>query len=131
MSQINVMRRVDQWLFFSRLTKSRSLAGRLVTSGKVRLNKEKLVKPSQTVKVGDVITAMINNRVRIIRVEALGTRRGPASEAQLLYTDLTPEEKKSDKGRLMVANSPSRPKGMGRPTKKDRRRIDSLKSYTS
>ena len=130
MSQTNLTRRVDQWLFFSRLTKSRSLAGRLVTTGKVRLNKEKLVKPSQTVKEGDVITAMINNGVRIIRVEGLGTRRGPASEAQLLYTDLTPEQKKHDKGRLVVANSPSRPKGMGRPTKKDRRRIDSLKSYT-
>ena len=131
MSQTNLTRRVDQWLFFSRLTKSRSLAGRLVTTGKVRLNKEKLVKPSQTVKEGDVITAMINNKVRIIRVEALGVRRGPASEAQLLYTDLTPKEEKGDKGRLVVANSPSRPKGMGRPTKKDRRRIDSLKSYTS
>ena len=130
MSQTNLTRRVDQWLFFSRLTKSRSLAGRLVTTGKVRLNKEKLVKPSQTVKEGDVITAMINNKVRIIRVEALGVRRGPASEAQLLYTDLTPKEEKGDKGRLVVANSPSRPKGMGRPTKKDRRRIDSLKSYT-
>ena len=130
MSQTNLTRRVDQWLFFSRLTKSRSLAGRLVTTGKVRLNKEKLVKPSQTVKEGDVITVMINNGVRIIRVEGLGTRRGPASEAQLLYTDLTPEQKKHDKGRLVVANSPSRPKGMGRPTKKDRRRLDSLKSYT-
>ncbi len=130
MNQTLLTRRVDQWLFFSRLTKSRSLAGRLVTTGKVRLNKEKLVKPSQTVKVGDVITAMINQRLRVIQVEALGHRRGPASEAQLLYTDLTPKEEKGDKGRLIVANSPSRPKGMGRPTKKDRRRLDSLKSYT-
>ena len=131
MNQTLLTRRVDQWLFFSRLTKSRSLAGRLVTTGKVRLNKEKLVKPSQTVKVGDVITAMINQRLRVIQVDALGHRRGPASEAQLLYTDLTPKEEKGDKGRVIVANSPSRPKGMGRPTKKDRRRIDSLKSYTS
>ena len=130
MNQTLLTRRVDQWLFFSRLTKSRSLAGRLVTTGKVRLNKEKLVKPSQTVKVGDVITAMINQRVRVIQVDALGHRRGPASEAQLLYTDLTPKEEKGDKGRVIVANSPSRPKGMGRPTKKDRRRLDSLKSYT-
>ncbi len=130
MNQTLLTRRVDQWLFFSRLIKSRSLAGRLVTTGKVRLNKEKLVKPSQTVKVGDVITAMINQRLRVIQVEALGHRRGPASEAQLLYTDLTPKEEKGDKGRLIVANSPSRPKGMGRPTKKDRRRLDSLKSYT-
>ncbi len=130
MNQTLLTRRVDQWLFFSRLIKSRSLAGRLVTTGKVRQNKEKLVKPSQTVKVGDVITAMINQRLRVIQVEALGHRRGPASEAQLLYTDLTPKEEKGDKGRLIVANSPSRAKGMGRPTKKDRRRLDSLKSYT-
>ena len=120
-------RRIDQWLFFTRLTKSRSFAGRLVETGKVRINKEKISKPSQTVEVEDVITAMINHRLKVVRVEALGSRRGPASEAQCLYTDLTPREEPAKKGRLIVANSPSRPKGMGRPTKKDRRMMDSLK----
>ena len=120
-------KRIDQWLFFTRLTKSRSLAGRLVEAGKVRINKEKISKPAETVKVGDVVTAMINHRLKVVRVEGLGARRGPACEAQGLYTDLTPVEEPNKRGRVILANSPSRPKGMGRPTKKDRRMMDSLK----
>jgi len=129
MSQQSCNRRIDQWLFFSRLTKSRSLAGRLVVSGKIRINKEKVNKASQLVHEGDVITALLNKQVRIIRIDALGTRRGPASEAQLLYTDITPKEENKKVGRFIGGHSPSRPQGMGRPTKKDRRKIDSLKPY--
>lgn len=120
-------RRIDQWLFFTRLTKSRSLAGRLVEAGKIRINKEKITKASETLKIGDVVTAMINRNLKVVEVLDLGQRRGPASEAQTLYADLTPKTDKAKKGRLLLANSPSRPQGMGRPTKKDRRMIDSLK----
>lgn len=130
MSKSLAQRRIDQWLFFTRLSKSRSLAGRMVEAGKVRVNKEKINKPAQTVQVGDVITAMINHNLKVVRVEGLGTRRGPASEAQALYADLTPETKKPAKSGRIVLTSPTRPKGMGRPTKKDRRRLDSLKRYT-
>ncbi len=129
MSPQNCNRRIDQWLFFSRLTKSRSLAGRLVVTGKIRINKEKVNKAAQLVHEGDVITALLHKQVRIIRIDALGTRRGPASEAQLLYTDITPKEENKKKGRFIGGSSPSRPQGMGRPTKKDRRKIDSLKPY--
>lgn len=131
MSKVQGTRRIDQWLFFTRLIKSRSLAGRLVTSGKIRVNKEKISKPALSVQEGDVITAVINHRLLVVRVEALGTRRGPASEAQTLYSDLTPKPKSRDKGSLYTGISPSRPKGMGRPTKKDRRQLDSLKRHTS
>lgn len=130
MTQQHLQRRIDQWLFFSRLIKSRSIAGRLIEAGKVRVNKEKVTKTSQGVREGDVITAMINQKLRIIKVEGLGVRRGPALEAQLLYTDLTPKDEPSKKGRVIGTSSPSRPKGAGRPTKKDRRKIDSLKLFS-
>ncbi len=130
MTQSNPNRRIDQWLFYSRLIKSRSLASRMVEAGKIRINKEKINKASQAVQVGDVITAMIHQRLRVIRIEALGSRRGPAEEAQGLYTDLTPKEVSPLKNKRFDGVSPSRPKGMGRPTKKDRRKLDSLKHHT-
>ena len=120
-------RRVDQWLFFARLCKSRSLAGRLVEAGRIRINREKVTKPAALVHQGDVITAMINQKLRIVEVVELGARRGPAAEAVGLYSDLTPKEETPRKGRLIGATSPSRPKGAGRPTKKDRRKMDLLK----
>lgn len=120
-------RRIDQWLFYARLTKSRSLAGRLVAGGKVRLNKVKVSKPSQLVHEGDVITAMLNHNLIILKILGLGTRRGPASEAVLLYENLTPPEEPKYKPGKFSAKTPSRAKGMGRPTKKDRRKLDSIK----
>lgn len=130
MTKATAQRRIDQWMFFSRLMKSRSLAARLVETGRVRVNKEKVKKPSSMLSKGDVITAMFGQKLRIIQVDELGSRRGPAVEAVLLYTDLTPKEESSKKGRFIGGSSPSRPKGMGRPTKKDRRRMDSLKLYS-
>ena len=129
MIKTNAGRRIDQWLFFTRLCKSRSLAGRLVETGKIRVNKEKVNKPAQLVHEGDVITAIINRKLWVVEVVALGTRRGPASEAQQLYTDKTPQTPLEKKTPPIAAFTPTRPKGMGRPTKKDRRKIDSLKPY--
>lgn len=129
MVKTNAGRRIDQWLFFTRLCKSRSLAGRMVETGKIRINKEKVNKPAQLVHEGDVITAIINRRLWVVEVVALGTRRGPASEAQSLYIDKTPQTPVEKKTPAIDAFTPTRPKGMGRPTKKDRRKIDSLKPH--
>ena len=82
--------RLDKWLWHARLVKSRTLASRLVTEGKVRVNREKVTKPAYSIKPGDVITAAIHARIRVLRVLHLGARRGPASEAQALYEDLSP-----------------------------------------
>lgn len=127
MSKDVTERRIDQWLFYSRLVKSRSLAGRLVEAGKLRVNKVKVSKPSSLVRKGDVLTSMINRDLRVIEILELGVRRGPASEAQELYKDITPKEAPRSKPGKFTAKTPSRPKGEGRPTKKDRRKYDSIK----
>jgi ribosome-associated heat shock protein Hsp15 len=62
-----------------------------VQSGKVRLNGERVSKPARSVGVGDVLTFSQGRVVRVVRVEGIGARRGPAAEAQMLYTDLSPE----------------------------------------
>lgn len=113
--------RIDKWLWFARAVKSRTSAAALVTAGKVRINRVRCEKSSQAVRLGDVVTVAIGPRVRVLEVAALGVRRGPASEAQGLYRDLTPPP--------VPATEPTmrRDPGTGRPTKRDRREMDRLK----
>src|SRR6478672_3967667 len=83
--------RIDKWLWFARIIKSRTLAVQLVVEGKVRVNRVKASKPSQTVRVGDVLTVTLRGRVDILQVLAPGERRGPPEEARRLYEVLSPE----------------------------------------
>jgi ribosome-associated heat shock protein Hsp15 len=117
--------RIDKWLFFARVVKSRSLAAKVVQAGRVRLNRDKIDLPSQQIKPGDVLTITLERRVIVYRVLDPGTRRGPAEEARTLYEDLTPPAA-SEGGTLPDAIVSVRPQGSGRPTKKDRRRMDAL-----
>lgn len=80
--------RIDKWLWFARMVKTRTLAAAIVSQGQVRLNKVKVGKPAQEVGPGDIITLAAHGRVRVIKVLAIGARRGPASEAQALYEDM-------------------------------------------
>lgn len=80
--------RIDRWLWFARFVKTRALAQRLVSGGKVRVNHSKLTKPSQTVSPGDIVSFMVHNRIHAVRVLEIGTRRGPAPEARQLYADM-------------------------------------------
>lgn len=80
--------RLDKWLFFARLVKSRTLAQGLIAAGHVRINREKTDNPAKAIRVGDVLTLVLGRTVRVIEIRALGTRRGPAPEAQALYRDL-------------------------------------------
>ncbi|HYM32634.1 MAG TPA: RNA-binding S4 domain-containing protein [Candidatus Cybelea sp.] len=80
--------RIDRWLWFARLCKSRSLAARLCEDGYVRLNRIAVAKPAATVKPGDVLTLPQGTRIRVVRIVALGNRRGPPAEARALYEDL-------------------------------------------
>lgn len=79
--------RIDQWLWFARFVKSRSLAARLCGAGIVAINGVAVKKPNQTVRVGDVVVFPQGGWQRTVRVIALGVRRGPAVEARLLYDE--------------------------------------------
>lgn len=116
--------RVDKWLWQARFFKTRSLAAELVITGRLRINGEHATKPSQAVRPGDVLTFPQGRRVRVIRIAALGLRRGPATEAQALYTDLDENTPQPAEPSAQVA---VRETGTGRPTKKQRREIDALR----
>lgn len=117
--------RVDRWLWFARVVKSRTLAAGLVEAGRVRLNREKVAKTSQNVRPGDVLTLTIGPRLRILKVVALGMRRGPAPEAQTLYEDVSPPAPPREDAAAQTGGE--REPGSGRPTKRDRRLTDRLK----
>jgi ribosome-associated heat shock protein Hsp15 len=116
--------RIDKWLFFARVVKSRSLAAKLVAAGRVRLNRDKIEQASQPVKAGDVLTVALDRRVLVYRILAPGVRRGPAEEARMLYEDLSAAKEPPS------ALSEEREPGAGRPTKKDRRALDRLKDQS-
>jgi ribosome-associated heat shock protein Hsp15 len=80
--------RLDKWLWQARFFKTRTLAARAVASGAVRLNAVRVLRPAAPVAVGDGLTLVQHGRVRVVRVLALGVRRGPAVEARALYADL-------------------------------------------
>jgi len=122
--------RLDKWLWFARVIKTRTLAAGLVTDGKVRVNRERIVKPSQSVRAGDVITVTVGGHVRILEVVAAGNRRGPPVEAQSLYRDLTPPRAAATGDSDNDGTEPvsgQRDLGSGRPTKRDRRALDRLR----
>jgi len=119
----DVSQRLDKWLWFTRIAKTRTLATRLVETGKARVNRTKVTKASRTVRAGDVITLMIHERVRVLKVLACGTRRGPAAEARELYEDMSPPPTPREKSSGPPPPTAQREKGAGRPTKRDRRRM--------
>ncbi|CAN7520767.1 RNA-binding S4 domain-containing protein [Rhizobium sp. LjRoot258] len=116
--------RIDKWLFFTRMVKSRSLAQSYIQSGHVRINGERALQPSQTIKAGDKVELALERRDVVLIVKSGGKRRGPYEEARLLYEDLTPPPDEAK--RLTPYEQAIRATGAGRPTKKDRRAIDRL-----
>ena len=86
--------RLDKWLWFARFAKTRTLAAKLVTSGFVRVNGQRVETAAKAVAVGDVITLALARTTAVVRIEHLGERRGPAPEAQTLYTDLSRDDGK-------------------------------------
>lgn len=122
--------RLDKWLWFARVAKSRTLAAAAVAEGKIKVNRLRAEKASQSVKVGDVITSRLTRTIRVLRVAGLGARRGPAAEAKLLYEDLTPPPVRNNERDAADPQSSSwggRAPGAGRPTKRERRQTDALK----
>lgn len=84
--------RIDRFLFFIRLVKSRTLAQQVIDAGHVRLDGKRVEKPSEDVHIGSVIALPLHDRVRVLRVRALPDRRGSASEARACYEELGVDE---------------------------------------
>ena len=122
--------RVDKWLWQARFFKSRGLAGEVAASGRLRVNGNHVLKPAHAVRPGDVLTFPQGRRIRVIRIEALGARRGPAAEAATLYSDLDPPAPAAAADAPQPVN-PQREPGQGRPTKRERRKIDAMRRTPS
>ena len=82
--------RLDKWLWFARLARTRSLAARLCAESRVSIGGRDGVKPHHAVRVGDVIVVELPHQRRRLIVRGLGERRGPPAEAKLLYDEPTP-----------------------------------------
>ena len=80
--------RLDKWLFFARILKSREKAAALIKDGYVRVNGTRAEQPAKQVKPGDVLTIALDRKVLVLKVLLPGERRGPATEAQCLYLDV-------------------------------------------
>ncbi|MBP1885605.1 RNA-binding S4 domain-containing protein [Sinorhizobium mexicanum] len=117
--------RLDKWLFFARLIKSRSLAQKAIEAGHVAVNGVRVTQSSAQVKTGDTLELSLERRDLVVRVLLAGVRRGPYEEARLLYEDLTPP---TSSQRLTAFEQATRERGAGRPTKRERRDTDRLKS---
>jgi ribosome-associated heat shock protein Hsp15 len=116
--------RIDKWLWASRLLKTRALAIDTVRGGHVQVNGQR-VKPSKEVRAGDRIELRLGQRRITVDVRATAQRRGPASEAALLYEE-TPESVTARAQAAAEAKlaAPQRWSQGGRPTKRDRRRLE-------
>jgi ribosome-associated heat shock protein Hsp15 len=120
--------RLDKWLWRARFFKTRSLATKLCNGGHIRSGGNAISKAHHQVRVGDVLTFAQGRYIRVVKVLALGTRRGPATEARTLYEDLKPPETSQAMPSSLSSSNGRRPAGTGRPTKRERRRLDHLRS---
>jgi ribosome-associated heat shock protein Hsp15 len=114
----HLTQRLDRWLWFARVVKSRTLAAQLVQDGKVRINRAKAAKPAQVVRANDVLTLIVRGQVQVLKVLAPGVRRGPPAEARQLYELL------SATGGAAAGQPHAR--APGRPDKRGRRLIGRL-----
>lgn len=123
MAEPSARQRIDKWLFFARIAKSRTLAQEWIEGGHVSVNGEKVRRSSADVKIGDRLEVLAERRTYILVVKAPGDRRGPYEEARLLYDDESPPPE-----RLTPFEQAQRAPGTGRPEKKDRRALDRLRN---
>jgi len=113
---------VDKWLWAARFFRTRSLAAAACAGGKVDVNGVS-AKPAKLIAPGDTLRVTLPGGKKIIRVLALAERRGPALRAQLLYEDLTPPPPSEPRP---LPPPVYRPRGMGRPTKRERRLLERI-----
>ena len=116
--------RLDLYLFYIRLFKSRNLATKFISANRIRVSGQVTQKPHKLVSIDNVLTLPINDKVKIIKITDIPFRRGSFLESVLYYEDLTPLEKKE-----IITNKDSEMnfvKRVGRPTKLERRQTDKL-----
>ncbi len=123
--EIVTRQRIDKWLFFARMAKSRSLAQTFIGSGRVKVNGSRIAQPSVNIKPGDMIEITLDRRDIVLKVLDGGSRRGPYEEARKLYEDLSPPPPPRDE--LTPFEIATRAPGAGRPEKKERRAIEKLR----
>jgi ribosome-associated heat shock protein Hsp15 len=121
MAEPPARQRIDKWLFFARIAKSRTLAQEWVEGGHVAVNGEKVRRSSADVRVGDRLEVLAERRTYLLVVKAPGMRRGPYEEARLLYDDESPPPE-----HLTPFEQAQRAPGAGRPEKRERRALDRL-----
>ena len=118
--------RIDKWLWAARFFKTRSLAQQAVAGGRVQLNNAR-TKPAHELKAGDMVDVRVADWRWEVKVVALSDRRGPAEEARKLYEETkasrAERERRSDMRRWGTEPASTL---KGRPTKRDRRRIEQL-----
>jgi ribosome-associated heat shock protein Hsp15 len=114
--------RLDKWLLAARVFKTRPVAQDACDAGAVTVN-EHAAAPARPVRVGDLVDAKTGGGRRLLKVIALGERRGTAEAACLLFEDLTPPEPPSEEPLAL------RDRGAGRPTKRDRRDIGRMRGW--
>ena len=116
--------RLDIYLYYIRIFKSRSIATKFVLSNRLRISGQVTQKPHKMISIGDVLTITINDSVKVLKVLDIPKRRGPYLESLNFYEDITPSQsipkKKTLKPDVKFVER------VGRPTKLQRRQIDRL-----
>ena len=116
--------RLDLFLFYIRIFKSRNLASKFINSNRLRVSDMVTQKPHKLISIGDVITFSINNRIKVIEVTDIPVRRGSYVESLNYYKDISPIEKTEKKEeKIPILKFVER---VGRPTKLERRQTDKL-----
>ncbi len=90
--------RLDKFLWFARVVKTRALAQQLAEEGRLRIDGRVVDRAHAPVRVGDVLSFALRGSVRVLKVEALPARRGPPAEARLLYTEVSERPLTSEGG---------------------------------
>lgn len=121
--------RLDKWLWAARFYKTRSLAAQEIGKGRVSVNDQVVVKPAREIAADDLVSLRKDTPAMQVRVVALSQVRGPAPVARLLYEE-TPEsvaERQHAAEMRRLAPEPALNQEAGRPTKRDRRLLNSLR----
>ena len=116
--------RLDVYLYYIRIFKSRSIATKFISTNRLRISGQITQKPHKMISIGDILTMTIDDNIKILKVLNIPNRRGPYSEALNFYEDITPvesiHEKESLKPDIKFVER------VGRPTKRERRQTDRL-----